>query len=662
MNPFPTRILPGVVLAVLTGATIAQPTTTPSRAVQQPADQPANAPDSTLAPQSLTIDLTDSPVATLLQALDANVRTYNEHITTLANPFFEGRAPGLRGNNLAAEYIAFHFNRVGLKPAFASEQTASEGSLVLTPLDDWFQPFSTGSTTSIASATLSAGGVGDLALDTDFAVLGFSGQDTLDNLPLVFIGYGIEDGRAGYSSFDDDTDLTGKVALVLRFEPMDESGQSLWLPGGWTPNAGLEAKFRAAEDRGAAAVILVNPTGADDDRMGKLESIRTAPMFGGPLDIPVLHLSEAAADRLIRAADERGRSLLDLRRLADEGTTIIDLPDQPVSVSVDLETKPTLTQNVGGILPGRGELASQYVVIGAHFDHVGYGYDGGSLSGSTGVLHPGADDNSSGTSGLLLAAQLMAHMYAQLPEDAGARSILFLAFSGEELGLLGSAHYVQHPIVPIDQHTFMLNMDMIGRLRAGVMELGGVRTAEGLWEFLDPKVAASGLDVKPLPGGVGPSDHTNFYNAGMPVLFLHTLLHDEYHRPGDFSWTINSVGAVRVVDLCLDIALDLATRPERFTRGAVTRPTGGRTRAYLGITGEDSDDGGVLIVSVGEDTPAQEAGLLPGDIIIGWEDETITDQAQWRPMLRERGPGDKVTITVLRDGAETILTCTLGER
>lgn len=626
----------------------------------QPATDPATPTDSTLAPTSLTIDLTDSPVATLLQALDADVRTYNEHITTLANPFFQGRAPGLRGNNLAAEYIAFHFKQSGLTPAFASESTASEGSTVLTPLSDWFQPFSTGTTTDIASASLSAGGVGSFTLGRDFSVLGYTGEDDLSDLPLVFVGYAIESGRSGYTSFPEDTDLSGKVALILRFEPMDEAGQSQWLPGGWTPNAGLEAKFRAAERLGAAAVILVNPPGADDDRAGRLESIRTSSQFGAPLDIPVIQMTETAADRLVRAADEEGRSLLDLRRLADAGPAIIDLPDQPVSVEVDLERKPTMTQNVGGILPGLGDLADQYVVIGAHFDHVGYGFDGGSLAGASGMgkLHPGADDNGSGTSGLLLAAQRMASLYAELPEDADARSILFLAFSGEELGLLGSAHYVNNSIIPIDKHTFMLNMDMIGRLREGVMELGGVGTAEGLLDFLQPKMDASGLDIRPLPSGVGPSDHTNFFNAGMPVLFLHTLLHDEYHRPTDFSWTINSVGAVKVVNLCLDIALDLATRPEPFVRGTPAT----RARAYLGITGEDHEDEGVLIVSIAEDTPASRAGLLPGDIIIAWDDETITDQEQWRPLLRARRPGDKVNITVLRNSEELTLTCTLGRR
>lgn len=629
-----------------------------------PADQPVGA-IAQQADHTLLLDLDDSPISTLLQSLDDKTRRYHDHITTLANPFFEGRAPGLRGNDLAAEYVAFYFKQFGLSPAFASEEEASDGSSVRTPATAWYQPLSTGSTTSVAVARLSAGGMGELEQGRDFDVLAFAGDAEIGPAPLVFIGYAIESGRDGYTSYDADTDLTGKVAVILRFEPMDEDGRSQWLPGGWSPNAGIEAKFRSAARRGAAGIILVNPPGADDERVSRLESIHSmSPQRGGRLAIPVVHLSVQAADRLVRRADPEGRSLLDLRRLADAGPAIADLPGQRVSIQTDLDTAPTLTRNVGGILRGRGSLADQFVVIGAHYDHVGYGYQAGSRAGAAGigVLHPGADDNGSGTSGLLLAAELLSKSYQALPDGADARSILFLAFTGEELGLLGSAHYVRNPIVPIDRHTFMINMDMIGRLRQGVMELGGIRTAEGLWEYLEPKVQGSGLDVRPLPGGVGPSDHTNFYNAGMPVLFLHTLLHDEYHMPSDFSWTINHAGAVRVVDLCVDIAMGLATRSERFTRSGGTRPTARATRPYLGVTGEDAEGGGVLILSVGQDTPASRAGILEGDVLIRWQDDAIEDQTQWRPLLQAMRPGDTVAIVALRDGKEVVLTCTLGER
>lgn len=640
-------------------ASLAQPAT---EVATQPADGQTG---DLLGEHTLTVDLDDSPISAVLQALDADARRYNEHITTLANPFFEGRAPGLRGNMLAAEYVAFNFRKLGLRPAFASEERVSDGSVVLTDLANWFQPFSTGETSDVRSAHVSAGGLGEMTMGRDYAVLAFSGDvASVDDAPLVFVGYAIQSGRDGYSSYEDDTDLTGKVAVILRFEPMDDVGRSRWLPGGWSPNAGVEAKFRSAARRGAAGIILVNPPGADDDRMGRLESLNSiGPQMGGPLDIPVVQMSEEAAGRLVRRADEHGRTLLDLRRLADEGTAVIDLPDERVSMSVEIASTPTMTQNVGAVLPGHGALADQYIVIGAHYDHVGYGYFGSRAGAAgAGVLHPGADDNGSGTSGMLLAAEMMTKLYAQLPEGAPARSILFLAFSGEELGLLGSEHYVNNPIVPIERHVFMLNMDMIGRLRDGVMELGGVRTAEGLWEWLEPKVAASGLDVHPLPGGVGPSDHTNFYNKGMPVLFLHTLLHDEYHMPSDFSWTINQVGAVRVVRLCVDIAMDLATRQERFMNARVTRPTAGGARAYLGVTGEDADGGGVLILSVGDGTPAQAAGIKEGDVLLRWQDTALADQEQWRPLLREMRPGDVVAIVVRRDGTEVSLTCTLGGR
>lgn len=625
---------------------------------------PAPRPADEAARRTLQIDLDDTPISSVLSALDDQTRRYHEHITTLANPFFEGRAPGWRGNDLAAEYIAFYFRHFGLEPAFPTVDAAADGTEVITPRRSYYQEFSSGRGSTLRHARFWADGLGSLSHDTQFAALAHSGTSAVEDAPLVFVGYGIERGREGYTSYEDQTDLTGKVAIVLRFEPMDEQGRSRWLPGGWSPNAALDQKFQGAVSRGAAGVILVNPPGAADDRIGRLESVRSIRPSRGELGVPVVQLTPEDADRLVRRADPDGRSLLDLRRMADEGAAVVDLPGSRVSIDVAIQTGQTLTNNVGGILPGRGSLASELLVIGAHFDHVGYAYEAGSLSGARGVgrLHPGADDNGSGTSGMLLVAEAMAETYRALPPDAEARSVLFMGFSAEELGLIGSRHYVNNPIAPIARHSFMINMDMIGRLRAGVMELGGVRTAPGLWEFIEPMVMASGLDVRPLPGGTGPSDHTNFYNAGMPVLFFHTLLHDEYHRPTDVSWRINHVGAVRVANLCYEVAMALALRSERFVRTTPTRPAAGGVRVFLGITGEDDPDGGVRIVSVGEGTPAERAGLMAGDLIVRWEDQEVLDQTRWRPMLRARSPGDTVAIVVQRDGQEITLTCVLGER
>lgn len=623
-------------------------------------------PDPSAPPNTITLDLDNAPIATLLQALDQDVRTYDSHITTLAGPYFEGRAPGLAGNRRAADYIAFWFEHFGLQPAFDSTTTASEGSTVLTPRDSYFQPFDLGSEAVLESAAMSAGPIGDLREGRDFVPLGFSATSGVD-APITFVGYAIESGRDSYTSFDDDTDLTGRIAMVLRFEPMDADGRSLWLPGGWSPNAGLEAKFRAVARRGAVGIILVNPPGADDERIGRLETFQSIRPFGGPLDIPVVQVTPARADEIVRRFDRDGRSLLDLRRLADAGPAVVDLGKQRVAIDVRVGSRLIETQNVGAILPGRGELANEFIVIGAHYDHVGLGYGGaGSRAGAAGigVLHPGADDNGSGTSGLLLAAQMLAERYEQLPEGAPARSILFLAFSAEELGLIGSRYYTDNPIVPIEQHAFMLNMDMIGRLRENAMELGGVATAPGLWEWLEPMIQPSGIDVRPTPSGYGPSDHANFYRAGMPVLFFFTMLHDEYHMPTDFSWTINRVGAVRVVRLCVTIAEALATRPERFRHTStpsriVQRP---QARAYLGVMADDAPATGVLLGSVVENGPAAQAGLREGDIILRWNDTDIQDLAQWRALLGEQRAGDVVTILIEREGQEVELACTLGER
>ncbi len=185
-------------------------------------------------------------------------------------------------------------------------------------------------------------------------------------------------------------------------------------------------------------------------------------LAGSRQDFPILMMSQSAADAMLKAADKDHRSLMDFRKLADAKGETIELPRAKVALKTKIDRVELMTDNVGAILPGKGKLADEFVIIGSHYDHVGYGYFG-SISHSVGEIHPGADDNASGTSGNLLLAQKLAAQYAALPADAQVRSVLFLAFSAEESGLVGSHWYAAHPIVPLDKHYLMLNMDMVGR-------------------------------------------------------------------------------------------------------------------------------------------------------------------------------------------------------
>ena len=647
-------------------------------AAQAPADQiPANqVPANQADPVAL---LGEAPIAELLERLGADVALFDMHIVTLANPFFEGRGATTIGNERAADYIAFHFEKIGLLPAFP-ETESIDGTDIVTPNATYSQPFAPSDMQrgrggrpvrvlgSEASMRIGGGEPATLIPDLDYSVLGCSGTGEVEG-ELVFVGYSIPSGENGYLGYPPGTDLTGKIAVALRYEPLDENGASRWSDGGdsWSLYAQLEPKISAAARRGAAGVILVTPPGIPGDDAARLAT--TAETATGEFEIPVVMLSQERADFLLSRADTEGRSLLELRRLVDESPEIIDMPGASVRLSTTIDRTPDMTRNVGGLLRGKGNLADEIVVVGAHFDHAGYGQYGGRVQG---VIHPGADDNASGTSAMLLAAARLKEVYDQMPEDAQARSILFLGFSAEEMGLLGSRYYADNPIVPIENHVFMVNMDMIGYVRENVLMVGGGTTAEGLDSWLDPYLGEAAFDYQPLPRGVfGRSDHASFFRKGVPCMFFFSGFHDVYHAPGDVSMLINRVGAVRVSTVAQKIALGMATRTDRpvFTNddGSAPRtdtPPEARppqqTRVRFGVQpGYTTDGSGVPIESVFPETTAALAGLKVGDVMTAWNGTKIGSVEDWMPLLQSAKPGDEVEITFQRGGETMTAKATL---
>lgn len=592
-----------------------------------------------------------APISVSLAAAGPDVQNYQQHVSTLADPFFEGRAPGLRGNRLAAEYIEFHLNRLGLTPAFKDSEHGGGPS--------FRQPFTMGATLSVAErgASFASGGgpVQALMPLTDFTVHEYSASGEASG-PVVFVGYSITDGQDGYSTYpplDGSKDLLkGKIAMVLRFEPMKADGHSRWIEEGWSLNADLSGKLEGAAARGAAGVILVTPANAADPRAGEIRDAEGARSIGFSLDIPVVMMTPEAADRLVRAGDASHRSLADLQKLADDSGSVIDLPEVTASLKAKVDQTPIPTDNVGAILPGKGDLADQCIVIGAHYDHLGYGFGGPK------ELHPGADDNASGTSGVLLIAEMLKKDYAALPADASARSVLFLCFSGEESGLIGSRFYADHPTISADKMYLMLNMDMIGRLRDDHLELGGQATGSGLEDFLKPFLDASGLVVTPSSVGDDRSDQASFRSIGVPDLFFFTGLHDDYHQPGDVAWKINAEGAVRIVQLVRAIALASAQRREQI---AFTGPKTPKVR--LGVAPGDQDPaGGVTIAQVIPGSAAEEAGLKAGDRITALGGKPLPGFADLAPILAEYNPGDTIEVVYVRDGQELKASATLKAR
>ena len=409
------------------------------------------------------------------------------------------------------------------------------------------------------------------------------------------------------------------------------------------------------------------PPGSRDGKTA-LEDVSTS-RWGRPLDIPVVQVSAEVAEAILKAGAPDQGTLMDWRTKADEGKVkTVALGDgSKVSLETKLSSGGTPTQNVGGVLRGKGSLADEWVVVGAHFDHVGYGYFGTSPQ-YTGQVHPGADDNASGSGAMLCVAQAMADIYGGKDAPKDARSILFLGFTAEESGLRGSRWFVEHPTIPGDKITMMINMDMVGRLRSDDLSVGGMNSGKGMIDILRPVFERSGLTIHADPSGRGPSDHASFYGVGVPVTFIYTGNHDIYHTPKDKGYTLNPEGAAKIVALAADMATTMATRPEKLE----FQSDGGKTadRGYaavrLGVMPSMSEDDrkpgmpkGVLVDGVSAETSAADAGITKGDVLVSWDGEAIETTGAMMTKLRTHKPGDVVKVKLWRDGKDVEVDVTL---
>jgi len=587
-----------------------------------------------------------------------DVRVFNDHLVTLANPFMEGRVPGSRGMEIAKEYFEHYLRQAGTKPAFENGTS-------------YRQPFPLGGTVEVVGQHLE-GEVGGATLafragsDRDYTATTMGSSERASG-PVVFVGYSIETGPDGFSSYGEDDDLSGKIAVMFRFEPMNEEGESLWGGRPWSPASGFAGKVAAAERRGAEGVVIINTPGADDPRVGALMTV----VGGVGADIPVMMMSPEAAAKLVKRMDPEGRSLMELRRHADAGKGVIEL-DGELTIEAEISRDSLTAENVGGLIPGRGNLKDEYIVIGGHLDHLGMGYFG-SRSGP-GELHPGADDNASGSAAVLMLADKLKRSYDELPETANLRSIVLIGFSAEESGLNGSRYYVSNPIAPITDHDLMINFDMIGRIVNKRLSVIGTDSAEGLRDWLQPFFDACELDevTNAPPGG---SDHLPFMQRGVPYLFsIIADFHSDYHTPRDVSWKINREDAVRTVELYHAIALAAAQRPERLqfkapeprgNRGGDRANRGpGRINVRFGIQPGyvEGEQAGIPVEGVTPGSPAEKAGLKDGDRIVSWNDEKVASVEDWMPMLVESKPGDVVRVGIVRGGTDMTLKVTLEAR
>ena len=582
----------------------------------------------------------------VLGASDPAVQAFNEHLTILASPWMEGRLPGTRGMERAKDYMEDYFRKAGLLPAY---QPSDGGPKT------YRQPFSLGSQREVSGETIKilCGG-NEVALengkDFQFTSLGKGGSAEGE---IAFVGYGIEDGPDGYNSFAEGHSLEGKIALVLRFEPMDDSGNSLWSGGeGWSGRAGFQGKIAAIARRNPAAIVVVNTPGANDPRITSLGTGGGRAMA----EVPVFMVSTEAGERIVAACDGEKRSLMDLRKLADAkeptGPRSFDLAGSKVAVGATVSEVPLRCENVVGVLPGRGALAKEVIVIGGHLDHLGQG-DFGSREGP-GKLHPGADDNASGSAGIILLGDMLKKLYDAEPAETPLRTILFIGFTAEESGLNGSRFYVDNPIYPIKDTVLMMNFDMIGRIlnnRLAVTAAGG----KGIKEWAEPFYGKSGLTVVERGAGGGGSDHASFLAVGVPILFaIIADFHDDYHTSRDVTELIDRESSVMAVNLWRELAWDMARRPQRFeaeSTGGPMRPQPMRVR--VGLRTRAADDGsGLEVIDVTKDGSAAKAGIEKGDKIIKWNKKEMKDREAFVAELRLHEPEETVQCVLLRNGEE----------
>ncbi len=612
--------------------------------LSHPGDQIVDAPTSvrSFSPES---EVNDDIIETYFTQSGPLSIEFYEHLTLLANPWLGGRQPGTEGSGIAGEYIVWNLSKNGLTPAF-EDQT------------DWYQRFDFNVDSAPPEILSSFVAIDDIALvdGRDYVVLGNSGNGDV-TAPVTFVGYAIEEGEDGYSSFDEADDLTGQIALMLRYEPLDENGASQWAGRRFSPHANIREKMNAVIRRGAVGVMLVNPPHCRDGRIG-LET--SASNRFGTTNVPVIHVTEDVINAAL--TDETMQSLQSKADSSEVQTTPLMLN---ATLKTEVSTGGMQAKNIGGILKGKGDLADEWLIIGGHYDHVGYGYVG---TRHPGQLHHGADDNASGTSLVLILSRLLSEYYAQ-SDDESLRSVMFLFFDAEEAGLHGSAHFVKYPIINLSNVNAMINIDMVGNLSQNNVLIGGTGTAEQFDVKIPEWVGSSVLTASLMPSGTGPSDHTNFYQADMPVLFFFTGLTDEYHTPKDQPFTTNPAGAAKLASLINTVARDLVDEEKLSfqTSSSSSRRGGSRSggspaaSVRLGIQPSYSAEleTGILINGVSEGTSAEDAGLQDGDVLLEWNGIELTGGMELMNQLRAAKPGDKATILVQRDGQNIDIEVTL---
>lgn len=575
----------------------------------------------------------------VVKAQNSTEITSNEikaHITYLASDELEGRMTGTEALYKAADYLRDEFESYGLKPLFE---------------DSYFQEFpftekleitdnnKAGMHTELGNSIETY----ELLLKQDYTPLAFTDNKTIKG-DIVFAGYGITAKDLNYDDYDG-IDVKDKIVVVFRNHPDVKNPHSKF-----EQYSSLRYKATNARDKGAAGIIFINTNDKPSDPLIELRYDNA----GRITDIAAVNLKRSFFD-FIKPDD--------LQNKIDSTKTPASfiIKGKTISITTEVNEVKGRSVNVGAYIePVNDQFPNEYLVIGAHFDHLGWGGDNSLYMGEPSI-HNGADDNASGTTGLLELAEKFAS-----EKDKLKRKIVFIGFSGEELGLLGSSYVVNNFPMPIEQNITMINMDMIGRLNdKNDLIVYGTGTSSNWKSILDTKNEYD-LNLTFNDEGFGPSDHSSFYGKKVPVLFFFTGTHSDYHKPSDDTEKINADGQEKVLRFVYDVAEAIVNSDNKPDYISVERKDTGRitgTRVYVGTVPDFAGDvDGYKLGGVTDGSPAAKAGLLAGDIIIKFGDKKISNLYDFTYALGNYVPGDKVNVVIKRGDKEITVEIELGSR
>ncbi len=579
-----------------------------------------------------------------------SAESYRDTVKYLSSEELKGRGTGSPQLEKAAAFIAGQFKKFGIPPAGGKS---------------YYQRFRVTTNAKLGkdnalSYNLNGGGKVSLPLSQEFVPFNTSSNGKASGA-VVFAGYGITAPEYDYDDYAG-IDVKGKIVMLLRHEPQEfdeksKFGGKVYTNHGYATTKAVNAKFH-----GARAVLFVNDMmnhTSDPDQVDKF-SRNVGP--NSP-DVPFVQIRAELADKWL--AGSGAKSLKEWVEEVDRDLKprSFEITKLSVDLSANVDRRQKSVPNVAAYLPGETD---EYVILGAHFDHLGMGEQSSMAPDLAGkAIHHGADDNASGTAGLLE----LAAWFAGQPKQK--RGILFLAFSGEELGLIGSMHYVNNPLLPLEKAAAMINMDMIGRIKDKRVFVGGTGTGTGLQAIVDQAKAKYKLNLDMSDqGGYGSSDHFSFNTKQVPVLFFFSGLHSDYHKPSDTWEKIDQESASELLHLVADITANLetaATRPTYIKTQTpmpqATASASASSGAWFGsIPDMGESKGGFRVSDVTKGSPADEAGMKGGDLMTEFDGKQISNLYDFTYALRAKKPGDEVVIKYKRDGQETTTKTTLRSR